>query len=120
MALSASSVPASISEPVLEYLRQTPYALAVLVFSYFSGQLWTFLILGYLKKGTAGNRVLNSVAGKVSLGIAWFALVLVPIFYLSHESLRFTYDSILSVVIATLVAGLCAQVLTVAWFITWR
>jgi hypothetical protein len=82
MAKSGGAVDGSIEQQLIDYLRQTPKAVAVLIFSFFSGQLWVFIIIAYLKKTTKGNKLLNSIHGKTALGLFWFTLVLIPIYYI--------------------------------------
>lgn len=114
MASSGGEVQVVVQQQFTDYLRQTPKAVAVLVCSFFSGQLWAFLVFAYIKKGAKGNKLLQSLPGKTSLGLCWFTLVLVPIYYLNHGTLIFSYDQILSVIVPTLVAGFFVQVIAFA------
>jgi hypothetical protein len=101
----------------LEYLKQTPKALAVLIMSYFSGQLWVFIIAAFLRSKTRGNKLLQSTAGKTAVGLLWFSGILAPVYWLKFGNLGFEYAGILEVAIPTLVSGMFAQLVVFALFV---
>ncbi len=104
-------VPLAVGEQVLDYLRQTPKAVAVLVVSYLSGHLWVFIITAFFRSRTRGDQLLKSVTGRTAVGLLWFASLLVPIYLLRFGGLHFEYANILELTVPTLVAGLFFQLL---------
>jgi len=97
---------------VLDYLKDTPKALGVLVFSLVSGHLWTFILFAYFKANKKGNTILLSLVGRTSLGLCWFAVVMVVVYYFSFNTLNLSYQNILTITIPTLTFGLVLQAFT--------
>lgn len=108
----------TIEQELLEYLKQTPTAIAVLVMSYFSGHLWVFVVTAFLRSKTRGDNLLRSITGKTALGLLWFAAILVPIYLYKFREYNFEYSRILEVALPTLVTGLLVQLFAFVAFIT--
>ena len=68
-----------IWKKVIDWLLTTPKALALLVFSFFSGHLWIFIITTYFKTSKKGNKYLKSIYGKIAVGVIWFTIIDLPI-----------------------------------------
>lgn len=102
-------IPEKISEKVIEYLIATPKALLFVVCSYFSGQLWLFIISTYFKKGKKGNKHLEGIIGRTALGIAWFALFLAPIHWLKFQTFQVEPENIFSILLGTILLAGFAQ-----------
>jgi hypothetical protein len=70
---SGGAISGTIQQDIIDYLRQTPKAVAVLVFSFFCGQLWLFIIFNYRKKGTmVGDKFLKTKMGTTALVVSHF------------------------------------------------
>ena len=108
----------TVQAQVIEYLKQTPKAVGVLVCSFFSGQLWVFIIFAYLKKGSKGNKIIKSITGKTGIGLCWFSLVLIPVYYINNGDFFFMYEKIIELVIPTIIFGFFAQILIFGLFVT--
>ena len=49
--------------------------------------------------------------GKLSLGAGWYSLILVPIYLIKFGSLNFEYESILNILLMSVVIGLFLQMI---------
>ena len=111
------AVKKTVEQQLLDYLKETPKAVAVLVMSYFSGHLWVFIITAFLRSKTRGNKQLQSVTGKTTVGLLWFTAVMLLVYLLKHGEYNFGYSRILDVTIPTLVTGLLLQLIAFALFV---
>jgi hypothetical protein len=105
-----------IVEQVSEYLKQTPIAVGVIVMSFFSGHLWVFIITGFLRSKTRGNKLLESRSGRTAIGVLWFTGVSAPLYVYRYHNYNFEYRNILEIAIPTLVTGLLVQLIIFALF----
>ena len=105
-----------IQQQILDYLRQTPLALGILVMSFFSGQLWAFILTAFIRSKTRGNKFIESILGRLAMGIIWFTAVSVPIYLIKFGNMDFQYERILQIAIPTLVTGMLAQLMLFALF----
>ena len=107
-----AKIPPEIIDVLIKFLLKTPKILALSIFSYLSGHLWMFIILTYFKKGTKGNKILNNMVGRLSLGFCWYALVLIPVYWLFVGDCFLEYENILRVITPTIVFGLAFQLVS--------
>ncbi|RJP49438.1 MAG: hypothetical protein C4586_07455 [Anaerolineaceae bacterium] len=98
-----------IAEAIINFLVATPQALAFLLAAFFSGHLWIFIVLTYIKSTARGNTRLDNFYGKLILGIGWYSIVLLPIYAIRYHSLEFQYLLILNSIGSTLEFGLIFQ-----------
>lgn len=96
-------------EAATEFLIATPVAMVFLVLAFLSGHLWIFILLTYAKSTSRGNRKIDNTYGKIALGIAWLAIVLLPVYYCRNHSLDFQPELILDVLPSTMIYALCIQ-----------
>lgn len=102
-------VATAIGEHVLDYIKQTPAASAVLVASFLSGHLWVFVITAFFRSKTKGDQHLKTITGRTALGVLWFAAMMTPIYFVKFRTLDFAYTNMLEVTVPTLVVGLLVQ-----------
>ena len=107
----------SIEKEVLEYLRETPKAMAVVVASFLSGHLWVFVITTFVRSKTKNNKLILSLTGRTAIGLFWLTSTLVPIYRLNFGDFAFEYDRILQVAIPTTVTGLFVQLVLFGLFV---
>ena len=100
----------TINTQISEYLKSTPKAVALLFCSYFCGHLWVFILLAYIKKGTKGDTIIKSTAGKTTLGFCWFAFLMCPIYIIKHKTISVEHDKLLDLVYPTILIGIFLQV----------
>ncbi|MCI0560052.1 MAG: hypothetical protein MN733_16305 [Nitrososphaera sp.] len=103
---------------LLEYLRDTPKALVVVVASFISGHLWVFMITAFIRSKTKGNNLLQSTVGRTTVGLIWLTGVLVPFYCLKFREFSFDYERILQIAIPTVVTGLFIQLILFAIFVS--
>lgn len=106
----------AVEDLAVDFFRSTPIALAALAISFLSGQLWVFVIFEYMHPSKKANKALDNAAAKAALGLLWFALVLVPFYYIQFDDLSLEYQNILQLTVPTLVLGLFAQAIAFAFF----
>jgi len=109
----ASKIGKVVEDQIVEFLRRTPQAAAVLAISFLSGQLWAYLVL-VRRTSQKGTSLLKTIPAKTALGLLWFSFVLVPLYGVSCRSLVFHYEKILGLIVPTLVTGLFLQALIFA------
>jgi hypothetical protein len=105
-----------LQQQILEYLRQTPIAVGVLVMSFFSGQLWAFIITAFIRTKTRGNRLIESFWGRMAMGILWFTAISVPMYLWRFGNYEFEYGNLVRIAIPTMVTGMLAQIIIFALF----
>lgn len=107
----------SLEKDVVQFLHETPKALAVVVAAFFSGHLWVFVITAFVRSKTKGNGMVQSLTGRTAIGLIWLTGTLVPIYRIKFGDFAFDYDKILQVTIPTIVTGLFVQLLLFAMFV---
>jgi hypothetical protein len=75
-------ISSEIEKKIIEFLVATPKALALIILSFFSGQLWFFVLITYFKSNAKGNKYLNNYYSKLAIGIIWFIIVNLPIHFI--------------------------------------
>lgn len=106
----------AVGEIVLDYLRQTPKAVGVLLASFFSGHLWVFMVLAIRTK-TRGNTFLQPPIGRTALGLCWFTMIHLPLYFAKFRELDFKYNKMMQLAIPTVLFGLAIQVVLFAVFV---
>jgi ABC-type multidrug transport system permease subunit len=105
-----------IKDFIVNFLISTPKALLILVFSFLSGQVWTYLIIVYFKGKTKGNTILTQYYTKISIGVLWFSVIAIPLTYLKNGfSLTLNLiinDSLTSILISMLIQAIIFAYLT--------
>ncbi|WP_160292685.1 hypothetical protein [Burkholderia gladioli] len=102
---------------MLDYVLATPAAIAVLVASFLSGHLWLFIIKNLRKKRTTGHQLVESVTGRVALGLLWLTAVLFFVYIFRFKDCSFEYGKILLVFIPTIIFGVFFQLLIFAAYL---
>lgn len=84
--------------------------------SFFSGQLWAFVLTAFRSK-TRGNKLIESFWGRVAIGVIWFTAVCVPMYLFKYRDVDFQYDRLLQIAIPTVVTGMLVQLIFFALFV---
>jgi hypothetical protein len=113
------ALPTDIRKKILDFFLATPKALFFVLCSFFSGQLWMYIVFSYFKTGTKGNTYLNNKYGKTALGACWFVLFIIPIYLFKFRTWQVEADKILSIIFETVLLGAFFQ-LVLFMIITWR
>ena len=113
--MKASDSTAALGQKIVEYLLVTPKALALVVSSFLSGQLWVFVLFSYYKKTSKGSAYLNNKYGKTALGACWFCCFLVPIYLLKFRTLKVEAENVFAVVLESILMGALIQALVFLW-----
>jgi hypothetical protein len=116
---SSDALPEDLKKRVVDFFLATPKALFFAVCSFFSGQLWVYIVFSYFKKSTKGNTYLNNKYGKTALGACWFVLFMIPIYLFKYKSWQVDADKILGVILEAVLIGAFFQ-LVFFIVITWR
>jgi hypothetical protein len=109
--LASNKVESTVTSQLVEYLKATPQAIAVVFFAFLEGHLWVFMITAYVRDKTKGNKLIMSVAGKVTIGLLWITLNMVIIYAIQYQSWPMKYENILEIVVPTIVLSLLLQLL---------
>jgi hypothetical protein len=116
--VASTNIQHSVADVLSNYLRATPQAIAVLIVAFLSGHLWVYIITAYLRRNTKGNRLLQSTAGRIAIGMAWLAVVMIPVYFTEYGTWPADYGNILAIVIPTIVLALFAQVVIFGLFVS--
>lgn len=106
---STPDVPNVVVEEVLSFVTSSAYTLLPPVLAFFSGQLWIFIISLYTKIPAKALKFLNKWYGRVALGLAWEALVLIPIYFIAFRNLHIQAANIAEIEFTVLVISLALQ-----------
>lgn len=109
MAKLEIEVPPEIIEKVTEYILGTPKLLGGLFCSYFMGHIFVYLTIAHLKKNVRGNKILDSKAGKISLGCCWICLISLPIYWLKFDNLGLEYSNFLEILPTVIIFSFACQ-----------
>ncbi len=100
-----------LKKRALEYLMKTPNAMLFCFCSFFSGQLWVFLITTYLKRTQKGNSYLNKFYSKLGIGGFWLVVFNSPFYFNKHKTYNFDFLIFLDVFCNTLMIAVFVQLL---------
>jgi hypothetical protein len=98
-----------IKKAILKYIVGSPKALAIIFFSFISGNLWNFVVLSYLTKNDKAVKYLDTYYCKISLGIIWFAIVMYPLHCMKYGMKDVQLESVFNIIWQTLLFGLFFQ-----------
>lgn len=106
---NASEIPDAFLVALLQFLTSSPYIICIVALSYISGHLWVYIILSYFSKKE--RKILYSLFGKLSLGLMWFAVVLIPAYIVRFRSVNIIVEQLLEISITVLVIALALQLI---------
>ena len=102
-------IPDELIENIVTFLISTPKVLVAIVFSWVSGHLWSYVLFTYFRDKTKSIGFFDGWMGKASLGILWFALIIVPINYMVNDTFNIEYENILKVIYSVVLYGFVLQ-----------
>lgn len=102
-------IPDELIDAIVSFLVSSPKALATIIFSWVSGHTWSYIIFTYFRNKEKSTDFFDGWIGKVSLGLLWFALVLLPINAIVNKSMQVDYESILNVAYTTILYAFVLQ-----------
>ena len=114
------TLPSEIENKIFSYILNTPSVLGTIAISFLSGHLWAFIIITYLKKGKKGKSFLNAKTGKTAIGLLWFSIIILPIYYISNGTFNIEYEKLLDSVVTTLLFGLALQAIIFALIVSFK
>lgn len=102
-----------ISSEAITWILATPKALAFLICSYLSGQLWVFIIYGYLRSSRKGHKDIDNWRAKTALGALWFVPFLITVYLYKFGIQPLNEVRILASVLETILIGAFAQLIVI-------
>lgn len=90
-----------------DLLIKSPQALITVLLAWFSGNVWTYIILSHFSKKE--RKILNSNLSKVSIGLFWFSLIFVFFHFVMHQNLIITFTNVLDSLVSVLIISLALQ-----------
>ena len=106
---NASEIPDAFLVALLQFLTSSPYIICTVALSYISGHLWVYIILSYFSKKE--RKILYSLFGRLSLGLMWFAAVLIPAYIIRFKSVNIIGEQLFEILITVLVIALALQLI---------
>lgn len=91
----------------VDLLIKSPQALITILLAWFSGNVWTYIILSYFSKKE--RNILNSNLSKISIGLFWFSLIFVFFHLVMYKNLIITFTNVLDSVVSVLIISLALQ-----------
>ena len=104
-----------IVEAIMSWIVKTPAALATIAFSYFSGHMWGYLIFTYKRNKKHAKGFFDNKTGKVSLGLAWHAVVAAPLYYFQYSTLKINYTNYSEIAYSVILAAIALQAIIFAF-----
>lgn len=117
--LSAEQIDKLMSKGV-DYILQSPTLLFATAVCMFSGHLLFFIIVTYGADKSDSKAYLNSMLGKLALGMLWHAFVVLPVYWFEHKVFAIEYDKLISTLPTSVVIGLFLQAICTAIYISRR
>lgn len=106
---NVSEIPNAFLVALLQFLTSSPYITCTVALSYISGHLWVYIILSYFSKKE--RKILYSLIGRLSLGLMWFAAVLIPAYIIRFKSVNIIGEQLFEILITVLVIALALQLI---------
>lgn len=94
-------------QAAVDLLIKSPQALITVLLAWFSGNVWTYIILSYFSKKE--RNILNSNLSKISIGLFWFALIFVFFHLIMYKNLIITFTNVLDSLVSVLIISLALQ-----------
>lgn len=94
-----------IQAKLLEYIVTIPQLLFAAALSFLSGHLWIWVIYAYYFNSTRASKYLNNWAAKTALGVFWYAITLLPIYFYKFGFNNEVDGNIIKVIGFTLLIG---------------
>lgn len=108
-----------IKEFIINFFLSTPKTIAILFFSFFSGQVWSYLIITYFKTKTKGNSILNKPYTKIGVGLLWFTLISLP-YNLCKNGTKIQFENILENSLLCLLSAAMLQAIIFFYLTTYK
>lgn len=106
---NAAGISEAFFTALLQFLTSSPYIFGTVLLSYISGHFWAYIILSYFSKRE--RNILYSTFGKLSLGLMWFAIILIPTYIFAFKSFNIIITQLLEILITVLATALAGQFL---------
>ena len=87
--------------------------------SFFSGQVWSYIIITYFKTKTKGNNILSHKYTKIAVGILWFTLIALP-FNLIKHGVNFNFNAIMENSLPCILLAIAIQAIIFAYLTTFK
>lgn len=95
----------NIKNIVYKAIANSPQLLTLFVGSYFSGNLWIYLFFTYFKKSSKGKSIIDTFMGRITLGLFWFIIFYLPIYFFKYGINDTNGDNLLSIIYITVLSG---------------
>lgn len=100
-----------IKKPIEEFLISSPKLIVLLLASFFSGQLWLYIMYTYFYGSNETERFINNKSGKTALGLFWFSIPFLLIYQLKYGIKKIDIENMLSIYLETIVFGFFIQII---------
>ncbi|MUJ26323.1 hypothetical protein GNP82_18500 [Aliivibrio fischeri] len=102
-------IPDEIIQTIVDFLVGSPKVLAALILSWVSGHTWSYIVFTYFREKNKSVGFFDSWMGKTALGLLWFSLIMLPIYFLVHDSYTIEYDKVLEILFSTILYSYVVQ-----------
>lgn len=99
------------------YLEKIPELMAVFIISLLSGHIWSFMFYLYSRHGKKGGKYINSIHGKLAIGLTWNAIFATIAYFLKYGFNTDAGQKILSIIYFILVVAMAVQGVVVLLFL---
>lgn len=103
-----------VAAAIIGWVVKTPAALSTLFFSYISGHMWSYIIFTYIRKRKHEKGFFDNTKGRVSLGLAWHALIAVPLYLIYFGNFKISYENYIEIAYDVIIIALAIQALIFA------
>lgn len=103
------SIPSEVIQAIVSFVTSSIYTLLPPVLAFFSGQLWIFVVCFYTDIPKKSRKSINKWYGRVALGLAWQALVLIPTYVAFFGNLHIQTANLLEIEFTVLAISFALQ-----------
>lgn len=104
-----NGIPTEVIQAVVSFVTSSIYTLLPPVLAFFSGQLWVFVVYFYTDMPKKVRKCINKWYGRVALGLAWQACVLIPTYIASFGSIHIQIANLLEIEFTVLAISFALQ-----------
>ena len=91
----------------VEWITSSPYLMILIAIMYLSGHIWVYIVFTYCSKKE--RKLLNSIVGRLVLGLLWIALILIPTYIITYKSTTIEWEYFTDILSTAVVLALAIQ-----------
>lgn len=99
----------NLLQTAVNLITSSEYILVPFILAFFEGQLWIYIICLHPRVTKKSRKILNTWYARIALGLAWEALVLIPIYLIHCGNLMIQVDNLMQIEFTALMVSFALQ-----------